>query len=58
MQLLPFAVESLSGAMNLKTWSLYFNDVLQGTVGAPDPEIHRYRGHLALGTPGFFMTVR
>ena len=58
MQLLPFAVESLSGAMNLKTWSLYFNDVLQGTVGAADPEIHRYRGHLALGTPGFFMTVR
>ena len=58
MQLLPFSVQSLSESANLKTWSLYFNDVLQGAVGAADPEIRRYRGCLALGTPGFFMTLR
>jgi len=58
LQLLPFAVQSLPGSANLKTWSLYFDGEIQGAVGAADPEIRRYGGCLALGTPGFLMMFR
>ena len=58
LQLLPFAVQSLSVSANLKTWSLYFDGAIQGAVGAADPVIRRHGGYLALGTAGFLMMFR
>ena len=59
LQLLPFAVqEMMVDAANLSTWSLYFDGAIQGTVGVADPKIRRYKGCLALGTPGMIISFQ